>query len=66
MMPSSRDPERSVGLLPAEVKEPDMKIQCPFCKSDNYKVHQKNGHACNTIYRCRGCNRCFSERRFSP
>ena len=43
-----------------------MKIQCPFCKSENYKVHQRNGHTCNTIYRCLGCNRCFSGRRFSP
>jgi len=65
-MPVPRDPKRIVGLLPAEVKEPDMKIQCPFCKSESYKVHQRNGHACNTIYRCLGCNRCFSGRRFSP
>lgn len=42
-----------------------MKILCPFCKSENYKVHQRNGHNCNTIYRCLRCNRCFSERRFS-
>ncbi len=43
-----------------------MKIQCPFCKSESYKVHQRNGHSDNTIYRCLGCNRCFSGRRFSP
>ena len=64
MMPVPEDPKRIVGLLPAEVKEPDMK--CPFCQNENHKVHQRNGHACNTIYRCLGCNRCFSERRFSP
>ncbi len=42
-----------------------MKIYCPFWKGENYKVHQRNGHMCNTIYRCLGCNRCFSGRRFS-
>lgn len=42
-----------------------MKIQCPFCKSESYKVHQRNGHTCNTIYRCMDCERCFSERRFT-
>jgi transposase-like protein/IS1 family transposase len=42
-----------------------MKITCPFCHSESFKTHQRNGHACNTIYRCLACNRCFSERRFS-
>jgi transposase-like protein len=42
-----------------------MKIQCPFCKSEAYKTHQKNGHGCNTIYRCMDCGRFFSERRFT-
>jgi transposase-like protein/IS1 family transposase len=41
-------------------------MECPFCKSENHKVHQRNGHACNTIFRCLGCNRCFSARRFTP
>ncbi len=41
-------------------------MKCPFCQSENYKIHQRNGHTCNTIYHCLGCNRCFSERRFSP
>ncbi len=41
-------------------------MNCPFCESENQKVHQRNGHAYNTIYRCLGCNRCFSGRRFSP
>jgi transposase-like protein len=40
-------------------------MKCPFCQSENHKVHQRNGHTCNTIYRCLACNRCFSERRFS-
>jgi transposase-like protein/IS1 family transposase len=52
------------GFSAPKVKEPEMK--CPFCGSENHKVHQRNHHACNTIYRCLGCNRCFSERRFSP
>jgi len=41
-------------------------MQCPHCESESLKVHQRNGHACNTIYRCMDCLRCFSERRFSP
>ena len=42
-----------------------MKIHCPHCGSESFKVHQTNGHACNTIYRCQDCDRCFSERRFT-
>jgi transposase-like protein len=42
-----------------------MKIACPHCGSETFKLHQKNGHACNTMYRCLACNRFFSERRFS-
>jgi transposase-like protein len=42
-----------------------MKIHCPFCNSESYKIHQRNSHACNTIYRCMDCDRCFSERRFT-
>jgi transposase-like protein/IS1 family transposase len=42
-----------------------MNISCPFCQSESYKIHQTNGHACNTIYRCVDCDRCFSERRFT-
>jgi transposase-like protein len=40
-------------------------MKCPFCQSENHKVHQRNGHTCNTIYRCVDCDRCFSERRFT-
>ncbi len=43
-----------------------MEIACPHCGSESFKVHQRKGHACNTIYRCLGCNRCFSGRRFTP
>jgi IS1 family transposase/transposase-like protein len=43
-----------------------MNIHCPHCGSVSFKVHQRNGHECNTIYRCLGCNRCFSGRRFTP
>ncbi len=42
-----------------------MKIRCPYCESENLKVHQKNGHACSTMYRCADCKRFFSERRFT-
>jgi transposase-like protein/IS1 family transposase len=42
-----------------------MKIACPFCKSENLKIHQKNGHAYSTMYRCLQCDRFFSERRFT-
>jgi len=42
-----------------------MKIACPFCKSGNLKIHQKNGHAYSTMYRCMECSRFFSERRFT-
>lgn len=43
-----------------------MRISCPFCKSEACKVHQKNGHAYSTMYRCLDCDRFFSERRFTP
>ena len=43
-----------------------MNIHCPHCGSESFKVHQRNGHESNTIYRCLGCNRCFSGRRFTP
>jgi transposase-like protein len=66
MEPTPKDPKQIVGLLPAEVKEPGMKIYCPFCKSEACKVHQKNGHAYSTMYRCVNCGRFFSERRFTP
>jgi transposase-like protein len=42
-----------------------MKIRCPSCESEACKIHQKNGHACNAIYRCVDCGRFFSERRFT-
>jgi IS1 family transposase/transposase-like protein len=54
------------GFLPPKVKEPDMEIKCPHCESELFKVHQRNGDACNTIYRCLDCDRCFSGRRFTP
>jgi len=41
-------------------------MNCPFCKGRNLKVHQRNGHAFSTMYRCVSCNRFFSERRFNP
>ena len=41
-----------------------MKISCPSCRSETFKVHQRNGHRCNTIYRCLACHRCFSQRRY--
>lgn len=60
-------PKRIVALSKPKVKErPDMKIQCPFCKSEACKVHQKNGHAYSTMYRCLDCEHFFSERRFTP
>jgi IS1 family transposase/transposase-like protein len=40
-------------------------MHCPSCKSKNLKVHQRNGHAYSTIYRCLGCSLFFSERRFT-
>jgi transposase-like protein/IS1 family transposase len=40
-------------------------MRCPFCKSENLKLHQKNGHACCTMFRCVDCKRFFSERRFT-
>jgi IS1 family transposase/transposase-like protein len=43
-----------------------MEIKCPHCESELHKVHQRNGHPANTIYRCLGCNRYFSGRRFTP
>ncbi len=42
-----------------------MKVNCPFCESQKLRVHQKNGHAYSTMYRCLKCNRFFSERRFT-
>jgi transposase-like protein/IS1 family transposase len=44
-----------------------MEIKCPFCESQNYKLHQRNRRSeASNIYRCLGCNRCFSGRRFTP
>jgi len=43
-----------------------MKISCPHCGSESFKVHQRNGHLADTLYRCLDCERCFSERRFTP
>jgi len=43
-----------------------MEIKCPFCESRNYKVHQRNQRSeASNMYRCLGCNRCFSGRRFT-
>ena len=42
-----------------------MQIACPHCQSQNLKVHQKNGHAYSTMYRCVDCQRFFSQRRFT-
>lgn len=38
---------------------------CPHCNGVHVKVHQKNGHAYSTMYRCVPCKRFFSERRFT-
>ncbi len=40
-------------------------MQCPFCKSERLKTHQKNGHAYSTMFRCVPFKRFFSERRFT-
>lgn len=40
-------------------------MNCPHCESHQFKVHQKNGHALSTMYRCVDCRRFFSERRFT-
>lgn len=40
-------------------------MNCPFCRSGSLKVHQRNGEPYSTMYRCLGCNRFFSERRFT-
>ena len=40
-------------------------MNCPHCESQQFKVHQRNGHALSTIYRCVSCKGFFSERRFT-
>jgi IS1 family transposase/transposase-like protein len=40
-------------------------MKCPHCNGEQFKVHQKNGHALSTMYRCVSCRGFFSERRFS-
>jgi transposase-like protein/IS1 family transposase len=40
-------------------------MNCPFCNSQQFRVHQKNGHSYSTMFRCVACRRFFSERRFS-
>jgi len=42
-----------------------MEIRCPHCDSESYRVHQRNGHALSTMYRCLACKGFFSERRFT-
>jgi transposase-like protein len=54
-----------VGILPAEVKEPDMEIYCPFCRSEAVKVHQRSARTHSAIYRCMMCDFFFSERRLT-
>jgi IS1 family transposase/transposase-like protein len=40
-------------------------MNCPHCNGIHLKVHQKNGHAYSTMFRCADCSRFFSERRFT-
>ncbi|HKV05262.1 MAG TPA: hypothetical protein VJO53_09175 [Candidatus Acidoferrales bacterium] len=40
-------------------------MSCPFCNGQRLEVHQKNGRAYSTMFRCADCNRFFSERRFT-
>jgi transposase-like protein/IS1 family transposase len=40
-------------------------MNCPHCESQQFKVHQRNGHALSTMYRCVACRGFFSERRFT-
>ena len=40
-------------------------MNCPHCESQQFKIHQKNGHALSTMYRCIACRGFFSERRFT-
>jgi transposase-like protein len=58
-------PKGILGFSKPEVKEKPMKIKCPFCMSESCKVHQKNGGAYSTMFRCMDCGRFYSERRFT-
>jgi len=40
-------------------------MRCPHSERQQFKIHQKNGHALSTMYRCVSCRGFFSERRFS-
>ena len=40
-------------------------MNCPHCNGSQFKVHQRNGHAYSTMFRCADCKRFFSERRFT-
>jgi transposase-like protein/IS1 family transposase len=40
-------------------------MNCPHCQSQQFKIHQKNGHALSIMYRCVSCRGFFSERRFT-
>src|SRR5258706_292203 len=40
-------------------------MNCPHCSSQQFKIHQKNGHTLSTMYRCVLCRGFFSERRFT-
>lgn len=40
-------------------------MNCPHCESQQFKIHQKNGHALSIMYRCVACRGFFSERRFT-
>jgi IS1 family transposase/transposase-like protein len=40
-------------------------MNCPHCEGQQIKIHQRNGHALSTMYRCISCRGFFSERRFT-
>jgi len=40
-------------------------MNCPHCQNQQFKIHQRNGHALSTMYRCVACRGFFSERRFT-
>ena len=40
-------------------------MNCPHCEGQQIKIHQRNGHALSTMYRCVSCRGFFSERRFT-
>jgi len=56
------NPKQHFRLAP---QERQAEMNCPHCESQQFKVHQRNGHALSTMYRCVSCRGFFSERRFT-